>query len=160
MKWAALRITIVVFLLAVSVTPALAASRTFFLLPFTEFTQDECVKEIDDFEQRWFQSGEAFHQSVTDNFKMDDVLGCAIKTGKIHFNYVPFYIKGLIEFLLALAGLLSVLFIVIGGYNTLIGGLVEDKESGKKTITYAITGLVVSLLAWTIVNIVQVVLTS
>ncbi|MEK7529078.1 MAG: pilin [Patescibacteria group bacterium] len=85
----------------------------------------------------------------------EQVLGCAIKTGRIKLWLVPFFVTRLISFLIAIAGAISMLFIVIGGYNYVLGGLTDDKESGKKTLTYAIIGLVVALSAWIIVNVVQ-----
>jgi hypothetical protein len=52
------------------------------------------------------------------------------------------------------------LFLVIGGYRYIVGGVVEaQREQGKQTIMYAIIGLVVSALAWTIVNTVQLLVT-
>ena len=91
---------------------------------------------------------------------MRNVLGCAIKTGKIRLYMVPFFITSLIQFLLGIAGLVAVLFMVIGGYRYVVGGLIEDKESGKKTMMHALIGLVVALSAWIIVNFIQVALTS
>lgn len=150
-----------VFLLGFSAAPAFAASRgDFFILPRTDYSESECVERLPQFEQDWFASGGSFYEHVSGEFNISDVLGCAIKTGKIHFNYIPFYVKGLIEFLLGLAGLLSVVFIIVGGYKLLFAGLVEGQDEGKKTLKYAIGGLIVSLLAWSIVNIVTLVLTS
>lgn len=88
------------------------------------------------------------------------LLGCAIKTGRISVWMVPFYITYIIRFLIGLAGLISTLFIVIGGYRMVTGGIAEDKESGKKTLLYAIVGLIVTLLAWIIVNIIQTAVTT
>ena len=85
-----------------------------------------------------------------------EILGCAVKTGDIHLWMIPFFITYLIEFIIGLAGLASVLFIVYGGFQYITGGLSDDKESGKKTIKFAIIGLLVSLVAWIIVNIIQV----
>jgi hypothetical protein len=39
------------------------------------------------------------------------------------------------------------------------GGITDDKEKGKKTITYALIGLSITLLAWILVNIIQVAIT-
>lgn len=88
------------------------------------------------------------------------ILGCAIESGKIRLYMVPFYITFIIQFLLTVAGLIAVLFVVIGGYHYVVGGLTEDKEKGKKTIFNALIGLIVALSAWIIVNFIQVALTS
>lgn len=91
---------------------------------------------------------------------LNKVLGCAIKTGDVQLWMIPHFVIYIIETLLAVAGLISVLFIIIGGYQYAIGGLTEEKDKGKKSIMYAIGGLVVALLAWAIVNLVQLALTG
>lgn len=91
---------------------------------------------------------------------ISDALGCAIKTGNIHLFMVPFFITMLTQFLLSISGVISVLFIILGGFKYAVGGLIEDKESGKKYIQYALLGLVVSLGAWMVVNFIMIVLTS
>ena len=54
-----------------------------------------------------------------------------------------------------LAGLLSVIFIIIGGLKyTLSGGDASGLKSAKETITYAIIGLIVTLVAFGVVNFV------
>lgn len=104
------------------------------------------------------QSRTAFTGLSADN--RSKALGCAIKTGKVRLYMIPFYITYLIEFLLGLAGLISIGFVVYGGFRYVVGGLSEDKESGKKIIKHALIGLIVSLSAWILVNFIQVVVTS
>ncbi|PIQ77026.1 hypothetical protein COV82_06710 [Candidatus Peregrinibacteria bacterium CG11_big_fil_rev_8_21_14_0_20_46_8] len=87
-------------------------------------------------------------------------LGCAIKTGDIRLFMLPFFVTYLVQFLLQIAGVVALLFIVLGGYYYVIGGLTEDKEKGKKTLMHAIVGLIIALSAWIIVNFIQVALTS
>lgn len=84
----------------------------------------------------------------------ENLLGCAVKTGRVSLQMVPYFVVYLINFILSLIGLVSVLFIVIGGYYYVFGGLTEDKEKGKKTIYHALLGMAVALLAWTIVNVI------
>ncbi len=91
---------------------------------------------------------------------LENALGCAIKTGRVRLYMVPFFATFIIQFLLQIAGIIAVLFMIYGGYNYVVGGISEDKESGKKTIQYALIGLIVALSAWIIVNLVQVALTS
>lgn len=91
---------------------------------------------------------------------LNKVLGCAVKTGDVQLWMIPHFVIYAIEGLLAVAGLIAVLFIIIGGYQYAIGGLTEERDKGKKSITYAIGGLVVALLAWAIVNLVQLALTG
>lgn len=92
--------------------------------------------------------------------ELSEALGCAIKTGKIGLFMVPYFITFIIQFLLMIAGLIAVLFMVIGGYHYVVGGLTEDKEKGKKTILHALLGLIVALSAWMVINFIQVALTS
>ena len=73
---------------------------------------------------------------------------------------MPFFVTYLIQFLLQIAGLIAVLFIVFGGFKYVTGGLIEDKESGKKAVIHAIIGLLVALSAWIVVNFIQMALTS
>ena len=97
---------------------------------------------------------------ISKNEALNFLLGCAIKTGKIRLFMVPFFMTYIIQFLLSIAGLVAVLFMVIGGYKYVVGGLTEDKESGKKTILHALVGFIVALSAWIVVNFIQVALTS
>lgn len=100
-------------------------------------------------------------QSVTNkNDEIRRLLACSIRLGKIHLFMLPYFIGYIVEFLLLIGGLIAVLFVVYGGYQYSIGGISEDKESGKKTIMNALIGVVVSLGAWIIVNFLMVSLTS
>jgi len=89
-----------------------------------------------------------------EKFTRLDVLGCAIKTGRIGLWMVPYFIKYLIQFALTVAGLVAIGSIVIGGYFYLFGGVMDDKDKGKRAILYGALGFVVAILAWAIVNIV------
>ena len=82
------------------------------------------------------------------------------RTGNFELYDLPEYVVYLIEFLIYIAGGIAVLFVVIGGYKYMIGGATDDKEAGKKTIGYALAGFAIAVLAWTIVNFIQVWLTS
>lgn len=145
-------------------TPAIYAQT---ILPKPEASS--CVvnqrgQPTNDDMKKAFGSDEGFKNIIqgADNpgSKIAEILGCAVKLGRIRLYMVPFFITYLIEMLLGLAGLISVLFMVVGGYKYAVGGLIEDKESGKKTILHALIGLVVALSAWIVVNFIQVALTS
>ncbi|HCW31897.1 MAG: hypothetical protein UT55_C0076G0003 [Candidatus Peregrinibacteria bacterium GW2011_GWE2_39_6] len=90
----------------------------------------------------------------------DDYLACAVKTGKLHLWMLPYFITYIANFFIGIAGTVSVLSVMLGGFWYMSGGLTDDKEKGKKTITYALIGLVITLLAWILVNVIQVQLTS
>ena len=80
-------------------------------------------------------------------------LATMIKTGNIHLRNIPCFIKYITETLVALAGSISVIFVMIGGYKYVILSD-EKKEEAKKTITYALIGLAISLMAWIIIDLV------
>ncbi len=83
----------------------------------------------------------------------DDILACGIKTGHIKLWMIPYYIKNILEFVIALSGLVAVGGFVYGAYVYMFGGLIDEKEKGKKAIMYSIGGMVLTLIAWAVVNI-------
>jgi len=85
----------------------------------------------------------------------DACIGLAqmIREGTITLRQIPCFIKYFSQTLIAIAGSLSVIFVMVGGYQYTLGGD-TDKDAAKKTITYALVGLTVSLLAWIMVDIV------
>jgi len=93
--------------------------------------------------------------------KGDACVGLAtmIQTGDIHLRNIPCFIKFITQTIIGIAGSLSVVFVMMGGYRYVIGRD-EDKDKAKKTITFALIGLAVSLLAWVIVDLVLQVATE
>lgn len=90
----------------------------------------------------------------------ETVLSCAIRTGRIHFWMIPYFIVYIIEFLIGVAGLIAILFIVIGGYQLVASGANDGmKDKAKNTIKNALMGLVLALVAWVVVNVIQYVVT-
>lgn len=75
-----------------------------------------------------------------------------IRKGTLTLRQVPCFIKFFSQTLIGVAGSISVIFVMIGGYKYMFQGA-DDKEAGKRTITYALIGLAVSLLAWILVDI-------
>ena len=62
----------------------------------------------------------------------------------------------IINILLAIAGLVAVLFLIIGGFRYITaGGNEETAEAGKKTIINAIIGVVILILSFVIVRVVS-----
>jgi len=82
-----------------------------------------------------------------------------IRTGEIHLTQIPCFIKYFAKTLIALAGTLSVIFVMIGGYKYILQG-VEKKDEAKKTIRNALIGLAVSLSAWILTDIVLQLITE
>ena len=97
---------------------------------------------------------------VNSTDKGDQILACAIKSGQIKPWMIPFFLRNVLEFLIKLGGLITVLMIMVGAYYYMAGGLTEDKETGKNIIVYAIGGLVLTILAWFIVNVILLAVTS
>ena len=61
----------------------------------------------------------------------------------------------IIDFITTGIFILAVLFIVIGGLIILFAGAVPSNlELGKKIITNAVIGVVIALLAWTVINMI------
>ena len=120
------------------------SAQQFSILPYTAKNTDDCKPVLNQYE--------VDGKVPTD--QRSDILGCAIKTGRISLAMIPYFITYIINFLLGLVGIISVLFIVIGGYRYVLGGLTEEKEKGKNTIMHALMGMAVALLAWTIVNVI------
>ncbi|MDP4127592.1 MAG: pilin [Bacillota bacterium] len=68
---------------------------------------------------------------------------------------VPKIINDVIGWVLLLTGSITVLFIVYGGFKYVTSaGNKEQAESAKKTLTYAIIGLVIIVLAKIVVSLV------
>lgn len=88
-------------------------------------------------------------QNVTSN----DILACGIRTGNMKLWMVPFYIRFILEFIIGLAGLITVGAVVYGGYLYLFSGISDDKDQGKNALKNGIIGLVLVLSAWAIVNV-------
>ena len=88
-------------------------------------------------------------------------LADAIRTGDIHISDIPEFISYFISMGIVAAGSIAFLMLLYGGYQYIIGGVYSDmRDQGKTTITYAITGLVLSLLSYAIVSIVQLAVTA
>ena len=84
-----------------------------------------------------------------------------IQTGNIHLGDIPLFISVFIEVGIAVAGVIAFLMILVGGYQYIVGGIYSDmREQGKTTLTYAIGGFVLSMLAYAIVNFVQLLATG
>jgi len=130
------------------------------LLPGTEETVDECKVLLDELEtQSDNQDDPAKDFAQEDGANKDRILACAIKTGRIKFWMVPYFVVYFIDFLIKISGLIAVLFIIIGGYKYVVAGATDDKDGAKSTITNAVIGLVVVLTAWAVINMIQFALT-
>lgn len=97
---------------------------------------------------------------ILDRGEMQTVLACGIKTGRISFWMIPHYIVYFIEFLVGIAGIVAILFLVVGGFRYVLAGAVEgQREAAKATIRNALLGLVIVFISWVVVNTIQFILT-
>jgi len=72
----------------------------------------------------------------------------------ISSNTVPELAIRIINFLLSIIGTLSILFIIIGGFQYVTSAGNEDAaKKGRATITYAIIGLIAAILSFLIVRV-------
>lgn len=95
-----------------------------------------------------------------DDNQVSEVLGCAVMTGDIHMYMIPYFIRNILEFAIQIAGILSVAGIVFGGFWYMFSGISENQERGKHAILYGLVGMILTLTAWAIVNILISFLTS
>jgi hypothetical protein len=88
------------------------------------------------------------------NTNLNQVLGCAVVTGRVSLPMVPYFIRYFSNFLLGIVSLVSLLFVVIGGFMYTMGGMTGKKDQGKAYITNALIGMIIAFLAWTVVNVI------
>jgi hypothetical protein len=159
-----LKKSILVLMLALSCfsTPVFAATS---VLPSTNESLGVCDTSNANWGTTWeliFQDENALKTKLEESSKenIQDILGCAMKTGNVQFWMIPYFVVFALEFVIEVAGLLIVLMILVGAYYYVAGALTDDKEKGKTIITYAIIGFVVVLSSWALVNIILLALTS
>ncbi len=73
---------------------------------------------------------------------------------------IGFFFERIVSFLAAIIGTLSVLMMVWGGFLMLSAGGSERHEQGKNYVKYALIGLVVTLSAYILVTLVQLLIAS
>src|SRR5690606_5138345 len=90
-----------------------------------------------------------------------DTLVEKIRTGDIHLSDIPLFLSYFIEIAIVFAGIIAFIMILVGGYQYIIGGLYSDmREQGKTSLTYAISGFILAMLAYAIVTLVQLAATG
>lgn len=71
-------------------------------------------------------------------------------------SHVGDILRGVFDLLLVFAGAVAVLFLILGGYRYVTSaGNEERAEQAKKTILYAVIGLIVTFLAYSLVVLTQ-----
>ncbi len=124
-----------------------------FMLAFAVFSLQTGVQSV------FAESGGATGIIPTPTGENSEI-GKRIQNGDVHLSDIPIIIIHLIDICTKLAGTIAVIFLLYAGFQMIISGVSDDREAAKNTIKYALTGLIVSFLAWVIVNLVQVQLTS
>ena len=140
-------------------------AQDFSLLPKADKGKIECYKLMKDFHNNYqskevqgdYNSYKRFNKTLekVGDVSERDILGCGIVTGKIRFYFWKPYVAYLIQNLSILAGMLSMLFISIGGYQYFFAMVSGEDSNAKNTVKNAILGLVISFSSWIIVEIVQ-----
>jgi hypothetical protein len=70
-------------------------------------------------------------------------------------------ISAIINIILAVAGAISVMFLIIGGFQYILSGANEDlAKRGKTTLKNSIIGLIIIVLSYTVVSVVYNTLTN
>jgi hypothetical protein len=85
-------------------------------------------------------------------------LTCPGASGVNCTNYgnISLFIAEIIMILLSIAGMIAVLFIIIGGFQYITSGANQElAEAGKKTLRNAIIGIVVIVLSFVIVRVIS-----
>lgn len=79
----------------------------------------------------------------------------AIEDGTVSIEHIPEVVAHMIGFLLKISAGICVAIILVGGCQYIWGSFNDNKEAGKKTLLYAVVGLIIALLSWLIVELVQ-----
>ena len=90
----------------------------------------------------------------TGQMNQDDILACAFISGRFDIILVKPFLQYALKLLSVLAGTISMLFIIIGGYKYFAGVVTGDVTDAKGTIKNAILGLVVATCSWIIVDLI------
>lgn len=78
---------------------------------------------------------------------------CNFVTGEFEFDCIPIYIGYVVQVIFAVSGGFALIEILKGGYQIGISGLPgQDKEAGKRRVTWALIGLALCILAFVVVD--------
>ena len=70
-----------------------------------------------------------------------------------NINYLPTIIQTILNTIIAICGVVAVIYVVIGGYGYMTSaGDAGKLEKAKKTIIYAVIGIAICALSFIIVN--------
>ncbi len=84
--------------------------------------------------------------------------GSCVQNGVATLQCLPVVFNYIVDWAIGLAGLVAVFFIVFAGIKFLTsGGDPKQVEGARKTLTYAIVGLLVVFLAFSIIKLISVI---
>ena len=78
----------------------------------------------------------------------------AIRRWDIHTDDIPNIMRGMIDFLMQIAGTIAIIFIIVWAYHFLTGTASMDKTKWIKTIKMALWGFALSALSWFIIKLI------
>lgn len=78
----------------------------------------------------------------------------SLRTWQIEINSIPCLIQSTTNFLLGIAGTISVIFIIIWAYQILFWSLTQNTTKWKDTIISALIGFALAALSWFIIKLV------
>lgn len=81
--------------------------------------------------------------------------GSCVENGVATLNCIPIIFKNVLYWAVGLAGITAVFFVIFAGIKFLTsGGDPKQVESAKKTLTFAIIGLIIVLLSFVIISVI------
>lgn len=81
-----------------------------------------------------------------------------IKEGAATLSCIPAVLQNILTWLFVFAGIAAVFFVVFAGIKFITsGGDAKQVEGARKTLTFAIIGLVIIILSYTILRLISVV---
>ena len=103
-----------------------------------------------------FLPGLAWAQSSVNQGLNLPGLNVLFGSGLAQEKTLPDLIVSVIQLMLLFAGIIAVLFIIIGGYYYITAqGNEEQSEKGRKTLVNAIIGIILIILSYTIITVLQ-----
>ncbi len=84
---------------------------------------------------------------------MQDPITGATNLGYLTFNCLPNFFQGVIQTALSFVGITCAIFIIIAGFKLVSSqGDAKKIAEGRNTLTFALIGLVVVILSFTIIH--------
>lgn len=79
---------------------------------------------------------------------------CDFTTGKISAGCIPLFVGHLVQIVFSLLSAFFLLNVIFAGYQIAMGSWTGDKANGKDRLTWSIIGLVISVCAFLILDLI------